>query len=54
VKNIVDEAINNERACLKYWKDLMEVARVNRCCPTLAEKKIWDEVLRKRKLVMSF
>ncbi|MBP9817730.1 endonuclease domain-containing protein [Candidatus Shapirobacteria bacterium] len=49
MKDIVSEAIHDKRYVVRYWKDLKTVARINRKNPTEAERKVWNEVLSKRK-----
>ena len=49
MKNLVPEAIHDQRNCVRYLDELKDLSRRNRKNPTEAEKKIWEEVLRNKK-----
>lgn len=48
MKLVVPEAVNSKKMCVGYLEQLTYMSRKNRNNPTDAEKKIWNEVLRKR------
>lgn len=54
MKNIVTEAFNPNKGNVNYLSQLRELSKKNRNNPTTAEKKIWDEVLRKKKTGFTF
>ncbi|MBP6891746.1 endonuclease domain-containing protein [Candidatus Shapirobacteria bacterium] len=49
MKNIIFEAIHSERGTVRYLNELKDAARKNRNNPTVAEKKLWNEILKERK-----
>ena len=53
-KKIVIEAINPLHGNVNYLKELLELSRKNRNNLTVAEEKIWVEVLSKRKTGCKF
>jgi len=48
MKDIEIEAINSKRGCVGYLPQLTWASKKNRNTPTETEKKIWNEVLKKR------
>jgi|GEM_PF-6331083 len=54
MKNVDYEAIHGLKGSVRYLDQLKDVARNNRNNPTEAEKKIWNEVLKKTRLVLGF
>ena len=54
MKNVDYEAIHNLRGSVRYLSELTDLSKKNRNNPTEAEKKIWDEVLKKDKTGFRF
>lgn len=48
MRNIAVEAINIKRQSIGYLKELKYLSRKNRNNPTLAEQKIWKELLQNK------
>jgi len=48
------EALNPFHGTVNYQKDLSYMAKINRKKPTKAERKIWEEVLRKNQTGFRF
>jgi very-short-patch-repair endonuclease len=49
VKNVDPEAIHDLHGNVRYFKELRDVARNNRNNPTVAEKVIWEHILKNKK-----
>ncbi len=54
MKKIDYEAIHTERGCVRYWTDLVFMAKQNRKNPTEAEQKMWNEYLSRNKTGFRF
>jgi len=54
VKSVVIEALNPLHGSINYLLELKQLARSNRSHPTPAEDRIWQKVLRDRKIGFKF